>query len=287
MPSPRSRWIVAAAMAMACQAAFAQEETAPPDKSGFTLFNPTPRQFMRELSPDRPDTTESPFTVDAGHLQVEASFFSYAQDKEKGERTTSWTAFDTNVKLGLTNNMDIQFVFGAYGEEKTRVPGGPDERLDGFSDLTIRWKINLWGNDGGTNTIFGIMPYVAIPTGTELSIDEPEGGLIAILGFDLAEGIGAAIMGEIDAVYDADEDDYDTEFLHTATAGFGLVGPLGMYVEYIGIVGFDTDTDYQALFSTGLVYTISEDLLLDIGTRIGLTDAAEDLAIFTGFTFRY
>lgn len=42
----------------------------PPDKSGYSLFKPTPRQFMRELTTDRPDQTESPYTVDAGHFQV-------------------------------------------------------------------------------------------------------------------------------------------------------------------------------------------------------------------------
>ena len=34
-----------------------------PDKSRFNLFNPTPEKDLRELSPDRPDQTESPITV--------------------------------------------------------------------------------------------------------------------------------------------------------------------------------------------------------------------------------
>ncbi|WP_375396658.1 hypothetical protein [uncultured Sphingomonas sp.] len=36
------------------------------DKSQYTLFDPTPRAAMRPFSTDRPDTTESPYTVDAG-----------------------------------------------------------------------------------------------------------------------------------------------------------------------------------------------------------------------------
>src|SRR5258707_15821817 len=43
----------------------------PVDKSGYTLFNPTPREYMRAFTTDRPDLTESPFTVDAGHFQLE------------------------------------------------------------------------------------------------------------------------------------------------------------------------------------------------------------------------
>ena len=46
----------------------AQEtNSVPPDKSSYNLFNPVPENLMRDLSPDRPDVTESPFTVDAGH----------------------------------------------------------------------------------------------------------------------------------------------------------------------------------------------------------------------------
>ena len=46
----------------------------PPDKSGYSLFHPVPRELMRELTPDRPDKTEGPFTVDAGHYQLEMDF---------------------------------------------------------------------------------------------------------------------------------------------------------------------------------------------------------------------
>src|SRR5437764_1052507 len=45
----------------------AGEEAPAADKSSYTLFNPTPLNLMRDLNPDRPDVTESPFTVDAGH----------------------------------------------------------------------------------------------------------------------------------------------------------------------------------------------------------------------------
>ncbi len=41
------------------------------DKSRYHLFNPTPVGRMREMSTDRPDKTESPYTVDAGHFQWE------------------------------------------------------------------------------------------------------------------------------------------------------------------------------------------------------------------------
>ena len=65
-------------LAVAAGPARAQEET--PDKSGYSLLNPTPREHWRPLSADRPDFTESPYTVDAGAMQLEMSFAEYAKN---------------------------------------------------------------------------------------------------------------------------------------------------------------------------------------------------------------
>ncbi|CAN1722741.1 exported protein of unknown function [Hyphomicrobium sp. 1Nfss2.1] len=38
------------------------------EKAQHNLFNPTPRALMREMTTGRPDSTEVPLTVDAGHI---------------------------------------------------------------------------------------------------------------------------------------------------------------------------------------------------------------------------
>ena len=40
------------------------------DKSGYTLFNPTPDDALRTFSPDRPTKSNGPLTVDAGRFPV-------------------------------------------------------------------------------------------------------------------------------------------------------------------------------------------------------------------------
>src|SRR5688572_22582399 len=67
--------------------AAAAGEGAAADKSAYTLFNPTPRELMREMSTDRPDVTESSKTVDAGHVQVELSFGDYVRDEQDGVKS--------------------------------------------------------------------------------------------------------------------------------------------------------------------------------------------------------
>ena len=81
-----------------------------PDKSGYNLFNPTPSDMMRELSPDRPDKTESPYTVDAGHFQMEMSFAEFTRNHSDSIRTDTWNVAPVNFKAGLFNNVDLEFV---------------------------------------------------------------------------------------------------------------------------------------------------------------------------------
>ncbi len=267
------------------------------NKGQFNLFNPTPNELMRDLSPDRPDGTESPRTVDAGHFAIELSIVDWSHDSETD--TDTLTFFDTNLKIGLTNDIDLQLVFQAYGEERTDLPGGGVAEANGFADVQLRLKVNLWGNDPvdqggkvgpqlfGIDTAVGVMPFIQIPTGTELSSEHVEGGFIVMLGLDVADNWGIGLMAEFDGVYDGGDDNYDFEFVHTAVVGFDVVGPVGMYVEYIGSLSTDGDVGYQASFSGGVTYEFNSNFVLDAGLRAGLTNDVEDIVLFTGFTLRY
>jgi hypothetical protein len=72
------------------------------DKRQFNLFDPTPREYLRDLSPDRPDTTESPI-VDAGGFHIEASFFDYGRNDDGGVEEEVFTHGAHNFKVGLHN----------------------------------------------------------------------------------------------------------------------------------------------------------------------------------------
>jgi hypothetical protein len=43
----------------------------PPDKWQYNLFNPTPTDLLSGMDSDRPNITNTPHTIDAGHLQIE------------------------------------------------------------------------------------------------------------------------------------------------------------------------------------------------------------------------
>ncbi len=50
-------------------------DTSKVDKTQFTLVDPTPDADLRPFSPDRPTKISSPFTVDAGRLQIDHQIY--------------------------------------------------------------------------------------------------------------------------------------------------------------------------------------------------------------------
>ena len=164
-----SKNLAAAALASLLAAAgpAAGEDDRTKAKSGYTLFRPTPRDLMRPLSTDRPDATESPYTVDAGHLQLEADVVAYLRDvgRDDGAHLRGWAFPITNLKLGLTNGIDAQLVVETFRWEEN-TDAGSEATVDGFGDLVLRGKFNLWGNDEGP-TAFALLPFVKFPTAGE------------------------------------------------------------------------------------------------------------------------
>src|SRR4026207_533613 len=106
--------------AWAGAAELAAAPPAPADKSAFTLWNPSPRASMREMTTDRPDKTESPYTVDAGHVQIEMDLINWTHDHSGGAVTDTIVFAPVNFKIGLSNNMDVQIVYDSYTEDRTR-----------------------------------------------------------------------------------------------------------------------------------------------------------------------
>ena len=281
--------LLAAATTCFVQTVAFGQAAAPPDRETYTLLNPTPRALWRPLSADRPDITESPQTVDAGAVQLETSFFEYVHDSINDDAATSDSlslAFST-LKLGLTHDMDLQFVFAPFVRAETRADGtGVTDVQEGPSDLTVRLKWNLWGNDEG-KTALGLLPFVKIPTGSSVSNDRVEGGVAVPFSWDIREGLSLGLMGELDILFDESSGKHDLAFLHTVVVGADVYGPIGAYVEYAGRVHFDGDRDYEAVASVGLTYEINENAVLDAGTFIGLTRPTDDVVVFSGITLRF
>lgn len=240
---------------------------------------------MRDMSTDRPDQTESAYTVDAGHIQIEMDLIIWTHDRSGSEVTDSITFAPINFKIGLTNNMDVQFVYDSYTEERTR-GGGNRTHVSGWGDLTTRLKINLWGNDGG-ETALALMPFVKIPVGSRsISNGEWEAGLIIPLAISLSEKVGLGLMTEVDIVANDDGGGHHLEWVNSVTVGYDLTEKLGAYAEIFSTVS-DNGAPWVGQFDVGVTYALTDNVQLDCGCNFGLTGSAPDYQPFAGLSVRF
>jgi hypothetical protein len=270
--------------------AVAQTGEMSPDKSRYHLFNPTPAALLRDLESDRPDRTESPITVDAGHFQVEADLVSYAYTQRQGVRQDDLMIPTLNLKLGVLNRVDLQTILIPYGRTRIQdrtVSPAMDQTCSGFGDMQVRAKINLWGNDGGRSAL-AMMPFIHLPTGAPgLTTDAVEGGVIFPFGFDLPAGFYAGAMWEVDWIRNADNSRYHAESIQTLTIGRNLTRKLSAYVEFWSVVSTERNAGWAGTFDFGFNYLLHKNLKLDCGVNRRVAGREPDWNPFVGVTWRY
>ncbi len=281
MRHPREMYIAAASALLLASAGPAVAT----DKRAYTIFNPTPDSLLRDMNTDRPDKTESPYTVDAGRFQIETDLVTYTYNSDAGVTTRAVDILPFNFKIGLTHDTDVQIVYGAFSSTRTSGNGATDTD-SGFGDVTIRLKHNLWGNDGGT-TALGIMPVIKIPTNTLAGLNnDVEGGVIVPLAVDLGQGVGLGLMTEIDILKNS-TGGYDPTFVNSATLSFEITKQLGLYVEAFVERSTESGAETVVTIDSGVTFAVTDNLQLDAGANIGVTDAADDLNVFVGLSRRY
>lgn len=229
---------------------------------------------LRSLSTDRPDTTESPHTVDAGHFQFEMELANWSRDGSDRE----FSLGELNAKIGLDASTDLQVVMPFYTHARN---GG-----EGFGDVEIRLKHNLWGNDAGS-TALALMPFVKIPSANgDLGNGEFEGGLIVPFGFEGPAGWSCAVMAELDLEAD-DGGGHHFTGVTSATTSHALTDHSGIFLELVSVLGAESGSDWEAYFNTGMTWAVNVAWQLDGGIRIGLTDSATDFTPFLGVSTKF
>ena len=259
----------------------------PPDKSSYNLFNPVPENLMRDLSPDRPDVTESPYTVDAGHYQLEMDFANFTYDQTGGTTTKAWDVGDFNFKAGLFNQVDVQLVYDNYLNVHTQDSSGKLTTQSGFGDFTTRLKINLWGDDGGT-TAFALLPYVTFPTSMDgLGNNAVEGGVIFPLAVSLPHDFNLSLETAASYMKNDDDGGYHEEFIASASLDHQIIGKLSGFVEFFSNFTTESHSSWVGTVDTGLEYLVTKNIQLDCDCYFGVTPAAAEYNPFCGITMRF
>ena len=260
----------------------------PPDKSAFTLFNPTPTDDLRGFAADRPTKSTSPITVDAGHFQYEIDFFNYLHSNAGGASTRLYTAFDPLLKVGLTNHLDLELQFTGYNwlDQKDPGTGAPVLHAQGAGDLYLRLKANLFGNESGP--ALAIVPYVKFPTANYgVGNGAVEGGVVAPFTYPLPLGLTLLLESEVDVLRNLLDTGHHFSFTQLANLSHPVGKQVTVYAELFSAIGTDAHTPPVYTVDFAASWQVTPNLQLDAGVNVGLNKDSPNLQLYSGIAQRF
>jgi len=262
-----------------------------PDKSGFTLLNPTPVADLRALCTDRPTKSTSPCTVDAGHLQAESDGVNVTYDRSNGVNTTTTLVTNPTVKLGLTNTLDAELNLSPYEIVTARDRAtGQKSRASGPGDLFVRMKWNLLGDDGG-NLAFALVPYVKLPTAeSPIGNGAVEEGIITPVSINLPLNWQLVIDPELDVLRNAADSGRHANASGLLSFSRPVSKTVTLSVEGWADENFDPQghvTQVSADFGAAWIPAAHPNFQLDGGVNFGLNSQTPAAQIYFGLSRRF
>ncbi len=238
-------------------------------------------QRSEPLVTDRPDQTESATTVRPGKVQIEMGGSIEIDTLETGAQRdyVVTSAPDALFRIGVVDGFEARvgtaWVRESYDQFDANAPGGLTTRVS---------NDRLEGHLGGKVSI---------------REDEKEGFSLAVLGgvdipfeegLPLSVEIRGALAQEISSVFSLGVNlggtliDGDLGGFYTLVAGVGLNESLGTFVELYGDMPWQEEAAQS--FDTGLTWSVTDNLQLDIAAGFGLNRDASDAMAGIGFSWR-
>jgi hypothetical protein len=252
------------------------------------LAAPAAAEPLRDFCPDRPGLGTPPCTIDKGHGDVEIGLADWTLDKSAGQRTDTWVFGDTLVRYGLTDRLEMQLGWTAFGTVRERIGAGPSSHSSGTGDVTVALRRNLIHPDGSGFSA-ALMPYASLPTGGRtIGAGTWSAGLLLPVSYELPHGLQLSFTGRVEAA--ADEDRHGRHLAYGGVAGLDmkLAEPLTATVE------LSTQRDEESgghstemLGSLSFAYLARPDLQLDVGANAGLSHDAPDVELYVGVAHRF
>jgi hypothetical protein len=263
---------------------FADDEA--PDKSAYTLFNPTPDADLRSFSTDRPPKANSPYTVDAGHFQYETDIAVYSYGNTDGVKTQDWTVVDPTLKLGLTNTIDAELQVTPYETALTKTAASTTN-VSGYGDTIARLKISVLGDDRGAVAV-ALLPYVKLPTAQSgLGNGSVEGGLILPISISAPGGFTVIVMPEGDYLKDTSGNGYHGAFDFLINVSHPIDKRWTFYSEVFTSQSFESQDKAVYTLDEALTFALTPNLQLDFGGNFSLNSIAPRTQLYAGLSQRY
>ncbi|TAE33833.1 MAG: transporter [Alphaproteobacteria bacterium] len=258
-----------------------------------SLFNPTPDDELRPMATERPSKTDSPYSLDAGRFQIESNLYGYVQNDDCAHGTCAksrqhFIGGSTNLRIGLTDRMDIQFIGDLYRDNRIDDrTNNTRTQLQGYGDTLVRLKVNAFGNHPADQYSLGVLPYIKLPTNQDnLGNDELEGGIGLPFNINFDGGWNLGGMTQLNVVTDGGSG-YDPAYVNSLIVGKALTSKLSAYTEFYTYRADQSGAQWLNTLDFGTVYAVTDNFRIDANVHLGVTDAADDVNFFVGTAYRF
>ncbi|MCX6901966.1 MAG: transporter [Verrucomicrobia bacterium] len=246
------------------------------NEAEYTLLNPTPTAQLRSWHTD--NAGASPYTIDAGHYEVNVDM-DYGYLRREGSTGAStwtgtiekWVYGGMTLKAGLLKNLDAEVSIVPYETMTGTLDGAKPayharDTQSGFGDTAARLKFNVWGNDGGSTALsvsaHAKFPTAEVPLGNGLFEAGPalEFAAQMLCGFEL----------RVDSFVELDKTHgWNAAFENLVSVSHPLVGKLEGFCIF-DTWTFTTSVNWQAVVVPGLNWRLKDNVELSTSVAFGL-----------------
>lgn len=245
-------------------------------------------EALRDFCPDRPGLGTPACTIDKGNFDVELGIADWTLDNSPDSRTDTLEAGQLLVRLGLTDTLEAQLGWTAFGHVRIRDRfTGSVERDSGIGDVTVALRQNL-ANPDGSGFSLAVMPFATLPTGgSAIGAGEWSAGLMVPLSYDLGRDVQLGLTGQVEAAADESREGRHLAYGGVVGLSMPLSDSLGATFEIAATrneAPAGRSTAWLAGLSAG--WMANDDLQLDAGANIGL-HGAHDVQLYLGVSRRF
>lgn len=222
------------------------------------------------IQTDRPDQTETPYTVPAKHFQMETGLSFEQTDPD----IQSFTNPSILFKYSLNDHFELGFIT-EFATLKTK------ETVSGLSPITLRFKEKIT-NEQGLLPITSFIGYLSVPNWGSKEFKSTY--FAPAFRFTMQHTLSQKFTFGYNLGAEWNGETPEPAFIYTVTTGCSISDKVGAYLEVYGFAPQFSKADHR--FDGGLNFLLKENILLDISGGAGITENAPDYYMALGFSFR-
>jgi hypothetical protein len=235
---------------------------------------------VEKIDTDRPDQTESPFTVPKQWMQFEMGFSKGADKYYRNYKEIYFEHPTLLSKYGVSKWAELRMIttYGTFRHKENNIRYGYEH---GLVDVQMGGKAKLLKEKGLRPQISLIAHYDFARLRT-LGKDTIDG---ANFRFTMQHMLSPKISLGYNMGMEWGRFGDDPAYIYTLTTGFNLAEKWYAYVEAFGSVWQNETPEHQV--DGGLAYFINDNFKIDASAGLGINKKAQDHYMAIGTSFRF